>query len=501
MPADGFTIREADEPEPQPLFRPIPSSEPFPTAELGGDLAAAAEAIRLRTQAPGALAAQSALGAAALAVQHLADVALPTGEQKPCSLFLLTIADSGERKSACDTWALRGVRERESALLEEYERELPAWRNRKEAWDKARSEALSKSKDYPAKVAALGTLGPEPPEPLSPMVVVTEPTLEGLEKLYARGRPSMGLFAAEGGGFLGGHGMSEDAKARTAAGLSNLWDGTPLRRVRSGDGATVLPGRRLASHLMTQPAIAALLIRDRMIAGAGGQGLVNRFLTIAPESTVGTRLFRDPPAETESTLTFFATRVRDLLAEPSGMAPGKHNELAPRALPLSAAARSDWIGFQHATEKAMCKGGALESVRGFGNKLAEHAARIAAVLTLFADPSAGEISAAAMVAGIMLAEHYASEAVRLAETAEIAAELHLAERTRQWLLHTWPEPAISLPDLYQRGPGAIRDRETAASVASILRDHGHLIEAKSSLKINGRLRREAWHIVGKRVAP
>jgi hypothetical protein len=39
-----------------------------------------------------------------------------------------------------------------------------------------------------------------------------------------------------------GHAMKDDARLRSAAGLSGLWDGTPLRRVRAGDGAIILPG-------------------------------------------------------------------------------------------------------------------------------------------------------------------------------------------------------------------------------------------------------------------
>jgi hypothetical protein len=45
-----------------------------------------------------------------------------------------------------------------------------------------------------------------------------------LTKAFANGWPSLGLFADEGGQFIGGHGMSDDAKLRTATGLSRLWD-------------------------------------------------------------------------------------------------------------------------------------------------------------------------------------------------------------------------------------------------------------------------------------
>jgi Protein of unknown function (DUF3987) len=89
-------------PEPQPLFRPLSPADAYPVTALGGLLAEAAEAIHMRTLAPRAICAQSVLGVAALCAQPFADLALSTGERKPCSLYLLMIAESGERKTACD---------------------------------------------------------------------------------------------------------------------------------------------------------------------------------------------------------------------------------------------------------------------------------------------------------------------------------------------------------------------------------------------------------------
>jgi Protein of unknown function (DUF3987) len=80
--------------------------------------------------------------------------------------------------------------------------------------------------------AALDALGPAPP--LEPLMTCPEPTFEGLCKLFAIGQPTLGIFAIEGGQFVGGHGTSDDAKLRTAAGLSKLWDDGETRRVRSG---------------------------------------------------------------------------------------------------------------------------------------------------------------------------------------------------------------------------------------------------------------------------
>jgi hypothetical protein len=71
--------------------------------------------------------------------------------------------------------------------------------------------------------------------------------MEGLVKLFVVGRPSLGLFSDEGGQFISGHGMKADggAKVRTAASLSDIWNGRPLKRVRSTP--TSLPCCRTAT--------------------------------------------------------------------------------------------------------------------------------------------------------------------------------------------------------------------------------------------------------------
>lgn len=483
--------------EPQPLFRAPRAAAEFPLEALPEELRSGVEAIQRRTQAPYALCAHAVLGAAALAVQAHADVELPTGEINPTSLFLMTIAESGERKSACDNLAQRGIVQRERELREAYDEDDRHYKNSKEAWEKARAEATgAKLKGVEAKRHALDQLGAEPQRPLPPLLTVDEPTLEGLVKLFQYGHPSLGLFAGEAASFLGGHGMTDDAKARMAAGLTLLWDGKPLRRVRAGE-STVLPGRRLSVHLMAQPAVAALLLCDPLIAGADGQGLVNRFLIAAPESTAGGRFFEEPPEGTDDQIQAFARRCRELLGTRPALVDGKANELAPRILRLNPAARQAWIAYQHATEAKLGPDGELRPIRGLANRLPAHACRLAAVLTLFSDLHVTEIGEEDMTRGIALAEYYGAEALRQAEWSAVNADLRLADLVLRWCLHAWKEEVISLPDLYQLGPNSIRAPDLARRIVGVLVKYGHLSEEPGPIVVNGKRRREAWRIIGK----
>jgi hypothetical protein len=163
---------------------------------------------------------------------------------------------------------------------------------------------------------------------------------------------------------------------------------------------------------------------------------------------------------------------------------GTQNTLAPRALPLSLQARRLWIGFYDFVEERVGSGGELESVRGLANKLPEHAARLAAVLSLVRDIDAIEIACAEMQAGVDLAQHYAAEALQLFRASRVSADLQLAQQTLGWLRSHRNGLAVSLPDIYQRGPGAIRDKAKATGIVSILEDHGFLIRIKGGADID-----------------
>lgn len=183
-------------------------------------------------------------------------------------------------------------------------------------------------------------LGDQPKTPIEPMLIFEEPTYEGLVKLFVNGQPSVGLFNDEGGRFIGGNGMNEENLLKTAAGLSALWDSRAITRVRAGDGATLLPGRRLSLHLMTQPSIAQLLLSNNTLIE---QGLLSRCLVTWPTSTAGTRFYREIDLSNSAEIKKYNARILEILKTPLPLAEGKQNELKPRELLLSSDAKQLWI--------------------------------------------------------------------------------------------------------------------------------------------------------------
>jgi len=385
------------------------------------------------------------------------------------------------------------IRRREAALRAQHDIDALRHANDRAAYDRAREVALKNGKGYRDTIrAALDALGPAPVPPLTPMLTCEEPTYEGMCRLLAAGQPSVGIFASEGGQYIGGHGMSDEARLRTAAGMSAAWDGQPIRRVRAGDGITILPGRRVSMHLLSQPAVADILLRDRLLAD---QGLLSRLLISVPDSTMGMRIWREPSDEANRAMVCYGARLLSILETPLPLAGTVPNELQPRRLPLSPAARRVWVAFADHVETMLGADGELRPISGIANKLPEHAAWIAGVLTLVRDIDAGEIAAAEMAAGVELAQYYAAEALRLDGGSRVSAELRLAQRALDWLLRQWGEVAISLPDLYQRGPGAIRDNKAARQIVTVLEDHGWLVRIAEGAVVAGVPRREAWRIV------
>jgi hypothetical protein len=244
--------------------------------------------------------------------------------------------------------------------------------------------------------------------------------------------------------------MNDDNKLKTAAGMSALWDGQAIRRVRAGDGASILQGRRLSAHLMAQPDVAAILFRDRLLAD---QGQLSRTLATAPDSAAGTRLWHEERPETDRDLKRYGAHLLEILEARLPLAAGKSNELEPRDLPLAPEARRLWIRFADHVEKAIARNGALQPIKGLANKLPEHAARLGAVLTLVEDIYAADLKAEHMRAGIALAEHYAAEALRLFEASRVNADLQLAQRLLDWLQHQCGDLAAGhLPAQPERDP-------------------------------------------------
>ena len=467
--SDESSIAVAD---PLPLFPPLPSAAPYPIDALGF-LSTAAKAIVRKVQVPPEIAAQSVLAVAALAAQAHADVMLPFGQARPLSLYFATVIGSGDRKSSADNEASWPISKREKSLREAYALDFKEWKIASAAWNaEKRKIENDKSLDIDQRGGKLRRIGDEPARPLAPFLTTGDLTLEGLTKNWTSAHPALGVFTAEGGTFTGGHGMSDEARLRTAAAASECWDGKPIKRIRAIDGVTILPGRRLSMHVMIQPDASAGFLANPVLRD---QGLLSRVLVAAPESIAGTRLYRDPHPNDDAAINAYGARILSILEAPATMADGAVNELAPRALPMSDDAAAAWKQFFNQVELRSSNNSDLAPIRDFASKAAEHAARIAGVLTITNDLDAEEVGLVAMENAVTLAGWYLAEAKRLQSASRLDPKLLRAADLLEWLKGRG-KADCPFREILRTGPNQVRTKAVADEAVRILIEHNSIVE-------------------------
>ncbi len=470
--AEAAGAVEAD--GPLPLFPDLPPAGPYPVEALGPVLGRAANAIAHKIQVPAAMASQSVLATAALAAQAHADVTLPYGQVRPVSLFFVTVAASGDRKSSADNEALWPVKKHEAALRERHAAAMKDWLIADAAWTAQKRKIEGDGKlDLAGRKQRLVELGNEPLRPLAAFLTTGDLTVEGLTKNWGDLLPALGIFTNEGGTFTGGHAMSDDNRLKTAAMLSEVWDGKPVKRVRALDGVTILPGRRLSLHLMVQPDAAAGFLGNGTLRD---QGMLSRVLAAAPATLAGTRFHSEPDPADDAAIRAYGDRILSLLEAPLPLANGTRNELEPRALALDADAKAELVAFADHVEREIGTPDSLNSVRDLAAKAAEHAARIAGVLTIVADRGAATIGRDAMAAAVALADWYVNEALRLHHAGRRDPKLVRAQALLDWLRERGGA-GVMVRDVLRLGPAATRTKAAAEEALAVLKGHGWVVEA------------------------
>jgi hypothetical protein len=482
---------EAEWSEQKPLYRSLPEPDPFPVDALGDILGGVVEVMSEIIQAPKAICANSILASATLTVQGHADIWID-GRIHPTSNFFISIGESGERKSAVDRQSLKPHYDYQEDLRTKHKEAQKVYAREAEAYKRAKDELLKKAKGFEDNLRILEKLGDEPLPPLSPFIISEEPTYEGLVKSLEQGRASQGLFSDEGGRFIGGHGMNNDNALKTAAGLSGLWDGKPISRVRAGDGSSLLVGRRLSLHLMVQPNIAQMMLSNSMLIE---QGLLSRCLSVYPKSTAGTRKYKTLDLTTSQAMKAYYDKSSEILHTPYNTGNAK-NELEPNQIELDTEAKQIWQMFHDKVEDQLPEYGTLSTIKGLGNKAPEHALRLGAVLAGF-DTSEisnfSKISSGYIRNSAILTQHYLNEALRLFNSGISDPVLQEANKLLEWL-RIKQKSIVTLPEIYQCGPNSIRDVKTARKLMKLLIEHGYALPLTNEVEFEGIKRKEVYEI-------
>ena len=347
-------IEEEAWPDPEPLFEPTEAERAYPLDALPPIAAKAVAQYRTYGQQPLSLVGCSALATVSLAAQALADVARDRHLIGPTSLYLLSVAVSGERKTSADRTFNRPIRDWVRERLEALAPDVKGTRARIAAWRAERDGVLNKIKkaagdenkaaDLERLKQSLAKLEAEPlREIILPELFHEDTNAPCLAVNLAEGWPSASIWSDESGLVVGGNGMNDDNLMGFIALLNRLWDGNDFTRSRLVAKSARIRGRRLTVNLMMQPVVLLRLLDAR--AGASrGMGWIARNLLAWPTSTIGSRPYRDAAAM--ALVEEFHARIRELLgAAPPRRGRGSDSHPADResvADGFSGVARLTW---------------------------------------------------------------------------------------------------------------------------------------------------------------
>lgn len=454
-----------DQPEgwldPSPIESKI-IPEPYPLDALPDTIRLAVEEVLGFVKAPTPLVVSAALSALSMAIQSHADVMRAEKLTGPTSLFLLTIAESGERKSTCDGFFTAAIREYEALQAEavkpfiyEYEARFNSWDAKYKGITDSIRAAIKAGQPTDALEAELLQLQQDKPEPpRAPRIIYGDTTPAALKYNLAKGWPSGAVISSEGGIVFGGHGMKKDSAMENLATLNQLWDGTDMPTERRATESYTVKGARFTMSIMVQEAtLRAFFKQDNGLAR--GTGFLARFLVAWPESTQGHRPFTEAPSNWPNLATF-NRRISEILNQDPPI--DDSGVLHPVMMALAPEAKAAWVNFHDAIESMLVSGGELFDIRDVASKAADNAARLACLFHVFSG-DAGAISLNAFESASMIVAWHLNEARRFFGGLALPQELADAARLDSWMIeHCKQEKTAVIPvtTVQRFGPCGLR---------------------------------------------
>ncbi|ELE9685642.1 DUF3987 domain-containing protein [Enterobacter kobei] len=331
------------------------------------------------TKAPIPLIGASVLGAISLVCQSQIDVIRPGNLRGPVSLFLLTLAGSGERKTTVDNLLMEPLRRFEEQLNEDYLEkysdyliELNAVKTEIKALNTELRAQVRRKEDTLEIKKALNTAHKSLPEPpVKYKMTFNDATPAAIKEFLCKERwKSVGIMSDEAGAIFNGHTLND------LPFINKMWDGGKFTVDRKNEPEATIHDARMTLSLMVQPEVFTAYL-ERRGEQAKGVGFFARSLICLPTSTQGTRLIESPVISREH-LPVFHRRLMDIATESL-----THNGQGREGLLFSSDAEKLWIEFHNRTESRTGSNGDLASVRDYASKVAENVARVAALLHHF----------------------------------------------------------------------------------------------------------------------
>jgi putative DNA primase/helicase len=421
--------------------------------------------------------ATSAFGALSLTVQGLADVRRTDTLTGPTSLFTLTIAESGERKSTVDNYFTREIRSYEQEQRKALHPKVKARKTEISVWNSKRKGLLQKiasetkqgnpTSEIEVQLAELDRKKPLPVK--VPHLIRTDETPEHLAMVLRDEWPSGGIVSSEAGTVFGSHAMNPESIMRNLSQFNVLWDGGELQYGRVTRESFRLKDVRLSVSLQVQPAALKEFLNKHGTL-ARGNGFLARFLVTWPESTQGSRLMTDPP-DNWPALSAFDLRVRELLNMPHKLIPKGGIELF--LLRFTPKAQSEWRNCHDKVELQLKPGQPLNEIKDVASKAADNIARMATLMHVFQYGPNGAVGHESVAAAFHIVSWHINEARRFLGEFSLPEKFSKAVLLDDWLGQRCRNEGISeihKREISQYGPNAVRLKKELDDALQVLEE-------------------------------
>lgn len=433
-------------------------------------------------QQPTPLIACSALANISLACQSLANVARDYLLVSPISLYFLIVAQSGERKSAVDKAFGIGIRNWQKNTIENLMPDVVSSNIIHQSWGAERDgivKQIRRASTMGQSTLLLQTqlkelINKEPTAQLLPELFFEDITQEAFIANLASGWPSSSLWSDEASIVLSGHGM-QNGSTKFISTLNRLWDGNSFITHRKTSKNFVVSNRRLTVSLMLQPLLLLHLLK-RHDGMSRQSGFLARSLITHPVSSMGNRLYKEPPQNLEA-LDSFHTRITECLDRSLYLDSKGCQELP--TMVFSPPAKAKWITFFNEVEKGLNNSNKWQHIPDFASKSLENVARLSALLHLFRGKDNHEISCESVEQAINIIHWHLLETKHILEPVDESTTLHDALKLITWI-KSRELSEVSPRYLQQYSP--IREKLKRDKAISLLIDHLFMKESVSKNK-------------------
>lgn len=466
-------------PKPLPLMPDIGKPHPYPVDALPAIIRDAVCAIAERVKAPEALAGQCVIGAAVYLALTRADAKNAIGGQMPVNTAMLSLADSGDRKSSCHDLAFLPIANQQKDLAREYVRQL------KEYDDGMVGLKGKELKDYQDSN--------DPPVDMTS--IYSDATFERVAGDLIAGKPVVFWDTDEGGQMLGGASLKADTRVATIGGLTKLLDNGSVSRMRSRGNAEASGSafnRRFTIHLMAQDVTVREALHDPLLRG---QGFLPRFLLTAPAPLKGERMLtweeyqkQQQAGNDDRRLKRYWARISELMQTREYIDPDT-SEVTPPVMELTLDADRLWLDFFNETERESGRFGELGQISAFASRVGDQARKLATALAVF--EKLDHVDGDCMKSAIALVRHSISEWLRHTAGATVDKDLQDAATVMDWLTaperaHRWAE--FTKDQFGKSGFNPFRPAKKRDAVLATLVQNYHLLMADDrTFIINPRL--------------